>query len=152
MTTAKNVKNLKVASKNSVKKLVAENEANNIVNNSKKIVSDAELLSKLDSINLDSVINKTAKKQLLWKKEVLQSYKTEKTGRRILRGLQLNLSKSVIRYAKTGQKNDLDNAKEQLNDFYKTNLVDIKNYSNISEDSDKFAIIQLAYKFTFNAK
>lgn len=150
MKTAKNVTELKVASKNNVKKLVAENEANNIINNSKKIVSDVELLSKLDSINLDSVINKTAKKQLLWKKEVLQSYKTEKTARRILRGLQLNLSKSVIRYAKTGQKNDLDNAKKELTNFYKENLVDIKNYSNISEDSEKFIIVQTAYKLTFN--
>lgn len=117
--------------------------------NEKKSEIDAKLMKDLESINIDALTKKTAVNRSIWKKEIFDKFgTTEKSARRKLRSLQLNYSKSILRELKLNNKDiALQNAK-QLKSFYTANLVDIANYSNVSEvnSPEKFKIIHTAYK------
>jgi len=125
-----------------IKKEVTKKEVTNVV-------SKSDLEKDLNSINIDSVIKKTAVSRSIWKPEILSSYSSDKFARRKLRTLQLNLSKSVIRELKLNNKDNAIVAMNELKKFYSDNLNDINNYSNVSENvnPDKFKIIHTAYSF-----
>jgi hypothetical protein len=115
-----------------------------------KSLSNVDLEKDLNSINIDSVIKKTAVSRSIWKPETLLTFgSTEKSARRKLRALQLTLSKSVIRALKLNEKENAAIAINELQKFYSENLVSFENYSNVSENvnPDKFKIIHTAYSF-----
>lgn len=103
-----------------------------------------EILKKIDSINVDALTNKSIVNRQIWKKEILSNFKTEKTARRILRDRQLNLSKSVCKFAKLKDDKGLKNAILELEKFYSENLVSRDKFTNISDDKEKGQIILLA--------
>lgn len=103
-----------------------------------------ELSKKIDAINLDALTNKSIVNRQIWKKEVLATFRTEKTARRILRHKQLELSKVVVKFAKLKNDADLKIAVSELEKFYKTNLVSRDKFTNISDDKTEGQIILYA--------
>lgn len=103
-----------------------------------------ELTKKIDAINLDALTNKSIVNRQIWKKEVLSNFKTEKTARRILRHKQLELSKSVCKFAKLKDEKGLKNAISELEKFYSENLVSREKFTNISDEKTEGQIIIVA--------
>lgn len=154
METAKNVKNLKVASKNNVKKLVAENEAETTVKNSFLELSDEQLTKLLESKNIESKILQTAEKSAnIWKDS---SIKIDGERKRNLvtklRKRQESICKSVKHYNETNNKTDLQDSLLILLDFSKKNLKDIKNYVGAQRNAESSKLCKYAYDLLFNAK
>lgn len=115
-----------------------------------KSVSNDDLLKDLENINIESLMQKTALNRSIWKKETLQSFKSEKTARRILRNEQFKLSKMLLHSIITKDSNIENNANNLLN-FSRKNLVDIKLYSNVSNElnAEKRNILDRAYQKMF---
>ena len=103
-----------------------------------------DLQKKLDAISEKSLTEKTITNRSIWKKEILTSYKTEKTARRILRTQQLNLSAKVCKFAKIKDAENFKLACIDLEKFYKANLIERSKFSNIDSEKDKGQIIQIA--------
>jgi hypothetical protein len=124
------------------------NDANVIINDSFE-VKDSELLAQLNSVNIESFINKVTSSKSIWKKEVLSTFKTEKTARKKLRDMQLNLCIKVNKSFVT--KIDLEKSINDLYEFSKNNLIDIKNYTQVSIDNknNKRQLIDANYKLMF---
>ena len=120
------------------------------ISESFKAVSDDELMKDLENLNINSLMQKTALNRSIWKKEILQSYKSEKTARRILRNEQFKLSKMLLHSIITKDSNIENNANNLLN-FSRKNLVDIKLYSNVSNklNAEKRNILDKAYQKMF---
>lgn len=105
----------------------------------------AELLAKAESINLQAVTEKTILNRSIYKPEILQGYKTDKTARRVLRTQQLGLSAKVVHAFKLGLPNgSLRDAITALEDFYARVLISRDKFSNIAPEKDKGAVIHLA--------
>ena len=123
---------------------------NSEIKESFESVSNDELLKDLENINIESLMQKTALNRSIWKKETLQSYKSEKTARRILRNEQFKLCKMLIHSIITKDSNIENNANNLLN-FSRKNLVDIKLYSNVSNElnTEKRNILDKAYQKMF---
>lgn len=111
-----------------------------------------EISKRIDAINLDALTNKSIVNRQIWKKEVLANFKTEKTARRKLREIQLNLSKSVCKFAKINDAANLKTASVELEKFYKTNLVSRDKFTNISDDKTEGQIIILASELSKETK
>ena len=119
------------------------------VKESFKTVSDAELMQGLENLNVEKLMQKTALNRNIWKKEILSSYKSEKTARRILRNTQFNLCKSFLTSILV--KKDIEINAKNLLDFSEKNLFNIKLYSNVSNElnSEKRNILDKAYNKLF---
>ena len=111
-----------------------------------KTVSNDELMKDLENLNVEKLMQKTALNRSIWKKEILSTYKSEKTARRILRNTQFNLCKSFLTSILTKQDNIEAKAKD-LHDFSEKNLCNIKLYSNVSNENntEKRNILDKAY-------
>lgn len=106
--------------------------------------NEKSLNEKIDAININSLTEKSIVNRQIWKKEVLANFKTEKTARRKLREMQLNLSIAVLKNAKLKNEAGLKTAISELEKFYKTNLVSRDKFTNISDDKEKGQYIILA--------
>ena len=140
-------------------KKAREAEAKKVIADSKKTVSDEQLLQQLDSINIDALTIKTAKNRSIWKVSFLKSLnENDKTARRKARKEQFNLSKSLLaEIKKSANKIDTDNVKKSAKDlhtFYKTALNDMNIYSNVSSElnAEKRIILDTAFKFMLQIK
>jgi len=111
---------------------------------SEKSEKFAEILDKVNKINIDALSEKSTLNRTIWKNEVLKNFKTEKTARRLLRNKQLELSKQIIKFFKLNDTNNLKLASENLEKFYSDNLVNRSKFTNISNEKDKGQIIQIA--------
>jgi len=145
----KNANELKNA--NGIKKITLKTKEvikENVISESKKSVSDAELFADLSDVNIESVIKKTALNRSIWTQKAKMKFgKTEKRGRTNLRKKQITLSSAIIRELKLNLiSNARSNAKE-LKKFYNESLVDFSVYSNISEETNKidYDIVHKAY-------
>jgi len=155
MTTK--VKVLKAKSVKATNKLKVENSKTEkvysetelkAISNSLKDSSDAELLKDLSDINIESVILKTALNRSIWNEKAKSNFgSTEKSARRKLRKMQVDLSKSVLRELLL---KNVDNARlnaKTLKKFYSDNLVEFAIYSNVSIETnpDTYKILHTAY-------
>ena len=111
-----------------------------------------ELSKKIDAINLDELTKKSITNRQIWKKEVLANFKTEKTARRKLRDMQLDLSVSVVKFEKMKNEAGLKNAIIELEKFYKANLVSRDKFTNISDEKREGQIILYASELCKQAK
>lgn len=130
--------------KNAETKKVEKTEKE-IIANSKKTLSDEDLQSKLNSINLEQLTIKANTNKSIWKKEL--TYKNNERSKGLvgkLRNEQIKLSKKVVFDAKTKDKNQ-QNSINELYDFYKKSLYDLNTFSNIKESNPNYSIIQLAH-------
>lgn len=114
--------------------------------------NEKSLTEKIDAININSLTEKSIVNRQIWKKEVLANFKTEKTARRKLREMQLNLSIAVLKNAKIKNESGLKNAIIELEKFYKTNLVSRDKFTNVSDEKEKGQYIILANEFCKQAK
>lgn len=87
----------------------------------------------------------TSKNASLWNEEIKKQFSNEKTARRKLRTIQLNLSKHLLAMQKIKNDKKLNEAKKQLADFYKNALVDKTKFSNVSKEKDTFKLLNEAY-------
>ena len=142
-------KELKQNSAKSVKKLTETENAKNVIETSKKIVSDDELQKNLSDLNVENLIKKSAKGRSIWKADFKKCYADdEKKARRKIRNAQMELSKGLLHSIITKQSNDIiKECAERLHDFYKRGLNEFSVFSNISENEspDKFKIVHTAY-------
>lgn len=103
--------------------------------------------NKLDAINSflasNNLINNNTSN--LYKKEVLNQFKSEKTGREALRKKQLALSKHLLAMQEIKNDAKVNEAKKILIDFYKLILLDVNKFSNISKEKDEFKVIEKAH-------
>ena len=130
-------------------KKVQNKEADKVIVDNLKTMSDDELLTLLDKVNMDAIIEKSAKNRSIWNDKAKAEFgKTEKSARRKLRTLQLSLSKSVLRFAKLKDKQGTKGASLNLQKFYDSYLVSFDVYSNVSIETnpEKHNIINTAYK------
>jgi len=127
-------------------KLTEKKENDKVIKDSKKTLSDEQMIQRLNKLNVEQLTEKTAKTRSLWKLTDV-SKDDEKSERRKLRRTQLNLSKSFLRALK--EKNNIPGAKQNLQNFSNKNLIDISNYTNVSkkENPEVREILDLAYKF-----
>lgn len=110
----------------------------------------AELIDKVEKINLNALTEKTTANRTIWKNEVLKNFKTEKTARRLLRNKQTEFSKQIIKFFKINDANNLKLASENLEKFYFENLVNRNKFTNISNEKEKGQIINLASEISLN--
>jgi len=128
---------------------VQSKEADKVIIDNLQTLSDDELLTLLDKVNMDAIIEKSAKNRSIWNDKAKSEFgKTEKSARRKLRTLQLSLSKSVLRFAKLKDKQGTKGASLNLQKFYDSYLVSFDVYSNVSIETnpEKHNIINTAYK------
>lgn len=131
-------------------KKIADYKADTEFDKSVKSVSDTELIKqKLSKLNVQNLVEKTAKNRNIWKPEFLQSLSnSDKTARRKARNnFQVPLSdaihkKSKNTYTRNASMKDLCIA---LQDFYKLALIDFSKYSSVSETSANYETIHTAY-------
>jgi len=110
----------------------------------------AELIDKVEKINLNALTEKTTANRTIWKPEILKNFKTEKTARRLLRNKQTEFSKQIIKFFKINDANNLKLASENLEKFYFENLVNRNKFTNISNEKEKGQIINLASEISLN--
>lgn len=103
--------------------------------------NEKSLTERIDAINEKALVAKSIVNRQIWKKEVLATFKTEKTARRILRDKQENLSIAVIKFSKINDTAKLKDACLELEKFYKENLVSRDKFTNISDEKEKGEII-----------
>ncbi len=135
-------------------------EQKKVISDSKKTLSDNELMQSLDSINIDSLTVRTAKNRSIWTPNFLKSLNenSEKTARRIARKKQLNLSKNLLaEIKKANNKIDTENVRNSaklLHTFYKNALNDMNVYSNVSSElnAEKRRILDTAFSFMIKIK
>ena len=138
-----------VASKQDLKKL-ADAESKKQIANSKKSVPDSELIKqKLTKLNVQNLVEKTAKNRNIWKPEFLRSLSnSDKTARRKARNnFQVPLSDAVYKkskntYTRNASMKELCTA---LRDFYNLALIDFSKYSSVSETSTNYESIHKSY-------
>ena len=130
------------------KQILVSNETE--IKESFKAVSNDELMKDLENLNINSLMQKTALNRSIWKKEILTTFKSEKTARRILRNQQFAKAKSLLHSILT-KSNDIELKANDLLNFSKSNLVDIKLYSNVSNElnAEKRNILDKAYQKMF---
>lgn len=138
-----------IASKADLKK-IAESEQKKSFVDSKKSVSDSELIKqKLNKLNVQNLVEKSAKNRNIWKPDFLQSLSnSDKTARRKARNnFQVPLSDAIYKkskntYTRNASMKDLCIA---LQDFYALALIDFSKYSSVSETSANYETIHTAY-------
>jgi len=138
----------KLSSKDGINKVTLKGDAKQVIADNNKDVSDVELLALLDSVNMDAIIEKTAKNRSIWTEKAKSAFgKTEKSARRKLRKLQVDFSKAVCRNAKLNDKTGIKASSLILEKFYKDHLVNFAIYSNVSIESnpETYHILKLAY-------
>jgi hypothetical protein len=136
------------------KKAISDN-ADKVISDSKKAVSDDNLTALLDNINMDAIIEKSAKNRSIWTDKAKSTFgKTEKSARRKLRTLQLDFSKAVVRNAKLNDKIGIKASALILEKFYKDHLVDFSIYTNVSIENNpvNHNILTTAYKVMISTK
>lgn len=114
--------------------------------------NEKSLTEKIDAINLDALASKAIINRQIWKKDILAGFRTEKTARRMLRNKQLELSKSVCKFAKLKDDKGLKVAIKSLEEFYATNLVTRNKFTNISDEKPEGVVINLASEISQNLK
>jgi len=127
-----------------LKNMKNENE----VRESKKI-DRTKLNESLKNVNLDKLTEKATKGREIWKKEFKASYdaKNEKRARRLIRNVQKKLSRKLLSDINLNMSDiELKADAKDLENFYKSGLIDFSVFSNISENSEYFAIVQNSYK------
>ncbi len=127
-----------------------KNEKTGIAKVTEKSEKFAEIMSKIEKVNVSALTEKTTANRTIWKKSVLANFKTEKTARRILRNKQLELSKQVVKFFKISDNANLKLASDNLEKFYSDNLENRSKFSNISNEKDKGMIVQLASEISLN--
>ena len=138
-----------IASASDLKKLQSAKEKKTIAD-SKKTVPDSDLIKqKLSKLNVQNLVEKSAKNRNIWKPEFLRSLsKSDKTARRIARTQYQNpLSDAVCKkkdnkYTRNASMHELCTA---LRDFYILALIDFSKYSSLSETSNNYEIVHTAY-------
>lgn len=143
------VKNLKKKSSQATAKLAENEKSKNVIEISKKEVSDNDLMKNLSDLNIDNLIKKSAKGRSIWKTDFKLCYaEDEKKARRKIRTAQMEYSKALLHSIITKQSNDIiKTCAERLHSFYKKGLNDFSIFSNISENEspNKFKIVHQAY-------
>lgn len=148
-TKSHSEKILSVASASDRKKVENAKEKKTVAD-SKKKVPDSELIKqKLSKLNVQNLVEKSAKNRNIWKPEFLRSLSnSDKTARRKARNnFQVPLSdaifkKSKSQYTRNATMPELCNA---LKDFYAIALIDFSKYSSVSETSANYETIHTAY-------
>jgi len=108
--------------------------------------------NKLDAINSFLAINNLSNNNTsnLYKKEVLQMYKSEKSARSDLRDKQEKLSKHLLMVSITKDEIKIKDAKKMLIEFYKFCLLDKSKFSNRKKETSEFIEIEKAYNLIKN--
>jgi len=138
-----------ILSKEDLKKIESTEQKKKIVD-SKKAVPDSELIKqKLNKLNVQNLVEKTAKNRNIWKPEFLRSLSnSDKTARRKARNnFQVPLSDAIYKkskntYTRNASMKDLCIA---LRDFYTLALIDFSKYSSVSETSANYNVIHSAF-------
>ena len=104
---------------------------------------------KLNKLNVQNLVEKSAKNRNIWKPEFLRSLsESDKTARRKARNnFQVPLSESIAKKSK-GTYNRPASMKElctALKDFYTLALIDFSKYSSLSETSANYQSVHTAY-------
>jgi len=138
--------NAKNKTSNPLEKLT-ESEADKVIADSKKSISDAELLALTSKVNKDALLENTIANRSIWNTPRTDNNKGTFTK---LRREQIKLSKDVIKYNVLLDKVNSLTASKLLFDFYKKNLISLSVYSNVSMDKgqkakDKRIILDSAY-------
>jgi len=94
------------------------------------------LKEQLADLQIKNNLQKTVNNRI-WKKEVLATFKTEKSGRNSLRSNQMSFSNQIIKFDAIKDKESLKKVCLDFEKFYKLTLVDRKNFTNKSKENGK---------------
>ena len=115
-------------------KVQNENEVNKIIETSKKVKNDEELIKEINELNANSLTKEANKKSSIWTDKAIESMncKNESQARKKLRSLQDSLSSNFMAnfISKSTNKDSYLESEKMILNFYRKNLVSLSTHTN----------------------